>query len=311
MKKYLLITAFTLATIFNATGQEWEYGLVVGPSHYQGDLSKAQITLRKTRVQGGAFMRLGLNPNLALRAGLYYGRLAGSDADWGRKFDGGANFSATYKTFDNTHNYYWRKKRNLSFTSNIAELSIQLEYNIFKFIPNSIGYKWSPYIVVGVAGFYFNPKAELDGNSYSLAKYRTEYEKVARIESKGKGYSLFNIALPTGIGVKYNLMEDVTLSFEIVGRKTFTDYLDDVHHNYPYNGPGDIRQVIPGSVDARLANRTAEATDPKGNPFKAYDFSTPPAGGNEARRGDPKQFDSFVFSGFTISKIIRKRIPQD
>lgn len=291
--------------------QDWEAGLIVGPSSYQGDLSKAQITMRKTRFQGGAFARKQFSPNLSIRAGIYYARLSGSDQDYARKFDGGPSFVAQPGNNDRTHNYYWRNKRNLSFTSNIYEFSLQLEYNLFKFIPNSIGYKWSPYLIAGISGFRFNPKAELDGVKYNLAKYRTEYEKVARIESKGKGYSLYSFAIPTGIGVKYNLMEDITLSFEIVGRKTFTDYIDDVHHNYPYNGPGDLIQVVPGSIDARLADRRTEALDPKGNPFRANDFQTPPAGASETRRGDPRQNDSYIFTGFTISKILRKKIPQD
>lgn len=47
-----------------------------------------------------------------------------------------------------------------------------------------------------------------------------------------KEYDLTQINIPYGIGVKYFVTERFTLALEIVNRKTFTDYVDDVSTTY-------------------------------------------------------------------------------
>lgn len=308
MKKLLLLAlTFTCLGSF-IQAQEWEYGVFIGPAQYQGDLSKAQITWPKTRFQGGALARLNLNSKMAVKFGFYAGRVTGADKFWGEKFDGGVAFQPQIGNSDNTHNYYWRKKRNLDFFSNIFELTAHFEYNLMKFIPGSPRYRWTPYLLAGFSAFHFNPKTTLNGTTYKLVDYRTEYEKIQKMDQGKKAYSLFSFAIPTGIGIKYNLGRLWTVAFEIAGRKTFTDYLDDVHFNFPYNPAGGTAQVTIGSIDAQLADRRTEALDPKGNAFKAYDFSRAPATTKEVRRGDPRQMDTYIFTGFTLTKTIRKYV---
>ncbi|MGL1572121.1 hypothetical protein ACSTHY_00040, partial [Vibrio parahaemolyticus] len=48
-----------------------------------------------------------------------------------------------------------------------------------------------------------------------------------------KQYSLFNLEIPIGAGIKYAINENVNVYFEFAFRKLFTNYLDDVSNTYP------------------------------------------------------------------------------
>ena len=47
-----------------------------------------------------------------------------------------------------------------------------------------------------------------------------------------KPYKLTQLNVPLGVGIKYFVTENFAVSFEIVHRKTFTDYMDDVSNQY-------------------------------------------------------------------------------
>ena len=47
-----------------------------------------------------------------------------------------------------------------------------------------------------------------------------------------KPYKLTQVNIPLGVGLKYYASERINLSAEVLYRKTFTDYIDDVSHNY-------------------------------------------------------------------------------
>lgn len=47
-----------------------------------------------------------------------------------------------------------------------------------------------------------------------------------------KEYKLTQFEIPMGVGIKYYVKENFFLGFEVLHRKTFTDYIDDVSTSY-------------------------------------------------------------------------------
>jgi hypothetical protein len=47
-----------------------------------------------------------------------------------------------------------------------------------------------------------------------------------------KQYKLTQLNIPVGFGVKYYIRENLYIGFEVLHRKLFTDYVDDVSTNY-------------------------------------------------------------------------------
>ena len=156
-------------------------------------------------------------PNINVSTGLLYTRVSGSD-----------RYSRNAGNVD----------RNLSFTTNILEWNIRGEYQLFDLEDRP----WSPYAFLGLALFHYNPYAQDSlGRKTYLRPLSTEGEGIP-----GTGvsnYSLIQLAIPFGVGVRLALSENIRVGLELGLRKTFTGYLDDVSGNYAdfatlYNAKG-------------------------------------------------------------------------
>ena len=128
-----------------------------------------------------------------------------------------------------------RYERNLSFRSNITEFMAVAEFHplyIFKkYDENDALPRYSPYVVGGIGFFSFNPQAKLLNRWVDLQPLSTEGQGFAEYP-KRKQYSLHQVSIPVGIGVKYELSPMLNLRAECVYRIINTDYLDDVSTNY-------------------------------------------------------------------------------
>jgi hypothetical protein len=256
---YTFIVALGLNT--TATAQDYDLGGFVGASFYNGELYPGLDNgflnaFRGFRPAIGGLARYNFNPHLSLRGNLNFGYVAGYDA-YGNKGTP-------------------REPRNLSFHSPLLELSALVEVNLMKYVAGSKSYKVAPYVFAGVGGFYFSPHAYKDGTKYSLRPLVTE---------PGKSYSPVSLAIPAGIGIKYNIRNDWTLGFEVGWRKTFTDYLDDVSTFYPTSA---YVVTSTSSIDDQMSNRSGQTV------------------AATSKRGNPDTKDSYYFVGFTIYKTIRK-----
>ncbi|MEO6290205.1 MAG: hypothetical protein ABIO76_09805, partial [Ginsengibacter sp.] len=89
----------------------------------------------------------------------------------------------------------------------------------------------SPYVVMGVGYFHFNPQAKLNGNYVNLQPLSTEGEGFSEYPNVAV-YKLSQICFPVGIGGRYDLSPLVNIRAEIVSRILLTDYLDDVSGRY-------------------------------------------------------------------------------
>ncbi|HXH19806.1 MAG TPA: DUF6089 family protein [Chitinophagales bacterium] len=274
------LTAFSFA-------QTMEAGFGIGVTNFLGDLGKKEpngrgyygdIEASLFRPALSIFFRNNFNYFFALKGAVTYGVWEGDD-----------RLSHTKKFMDDA---WFRSYRNLHFKSNVMELSFTGEVNFMRYIPGS-GRNWiSPYFVTGVSFVYFNPKAEYNGEWIALQPLGTEGQGMPQYPDR-KPYSLFQPAVPIGIGLKVNVSRFLTVGLEFAHRFTFTDYLDDVSLTYVseqefMNFHGDEK----GALAYELSRRSSEV-----DPEETYGYITQPG----EVRGNPGNNDAYLFSTVTLS----------
>ena len=119
------------------------------------------------------------------------------------------------------------RQRNLSFSSDINEISLLAEFHPLN-LSSSFHFPVSPYLLAGVGNFSFNPKTELNGAIVLLHSLHTEGEGFA--ETGRPNYKLSQFMVPVGGGLSFSPL--VTLKGELIYRVLNTDYLDDVSTVY-------------------------------------------------------------------------------
>ncbi len=194
----------------NAVVQEGEFGVGVGAGHYFGDLN-TKARLNRPKVAATVFFRKNFGNYIAVRLGASYAQLGYSDRY-------------------NTHNDFMFK-RNLSFNSKVWEVTLQGDFNFFRFMPGEPPYNFTPYITLGAGVFTYDPYAYLKGEKIFLRPLGTEGQGSALYPDR-KPYSSMAICIPFGGGIKYSINERINIAFEVLHRFTNTDYLDDVSKTY-------------------------------------------------------------------------------
>ena len=264
MKKVATLVLLFLAFVSVTEAQKVDVGLFGGASNYSGDLTKHNsIFISETKPAVGGIMRINPNPYLDFRIGVSSAYISGSDLNF------------TDQTLRN---------QNLSFRSNIVELSAVAEFNILGFdidIDN-----FSPYIFGGVAGFYHNPQALYQAQWVDLQPLGTEGQGTTAYPDRKK-YSLYQFSIPFGLGAKVNLGSGLTLALDLGLRKTFTDYLDDVSTTYVDQNTLILEN---GELAYKLSNRSGQEP---GTQFKEYPDGYP--------RGNPKYKDWYMMAGFSLT----------
>lgn len=232
MKKLLFILLISTLGISGLKAQYLEYGFGIGGAAYWGDLNAPDFgsNMSNSNLAVQAMAKLNFSRYVAIKANLLYGKLSGDDAN---------SFLE------------WQKQRNLNFNSPLIELTLLGELHLF-------GYNFgeenplSPYIAVGVGGFYFNPKTQYQGVTHELQPLGTEGQGMSGFPSK---YNRMSIAIPFGAGVKFKVNDRVNFSIDILARRTFTDYIDDVSTTYVSY---DELAAGNGELAANLGNRIGE-----------------------------------------------------
>lgn len=227
MKKLLVGLVFILLAQMAIAQKGWEAGGWLGVSYYFGDLN-TNYSLDRPGFAGGGIARYNFNNRIAAKMSVNYGKISAEDANSRNAFE---------------------RARNLSFESTIVDGAFQLEFNFLPYTHGSKDEYYTPYLFAGFSAFYFNPKAELDGTLYELRPLGTEGQ------FKGEEYYTVNGAFVYGIGFKVDLSYEWSLNFELSGRQTFTDYVDDVSTVYT-----DIDDLLKarGEIAAQLADRSID-----------------------------------------------------
>ncbi len=210
--------------------QHSEVGLWLGSGTYFGDLNR-DFSFQKTKPAVGVLYRFHYNEYVSLKAGVGLTWLAHADS---------------------LSNNPFQKVRNLSFKTSLIEAAAQIDLHFKRFRPGDERHAFTPYLTMGLAAFYFNPKAELNGETYNLQALGTEGQQNTDFSGR-KPYRKIQLAIPIGVGVKYWMRGNWTCFFEVNYRTALTDYLDDVSTTYV-----DPFILGDGTVTAALADRSLE-----------------------------------------------------
>lgn len=245
--------------------QEGEFGIGLGASHYFGDLN-TRAQLNRPKMAASLFFRKNLGNYIAVRIGASFAQLGYSDK---------------YNDFNKQ-----MFSRNLSFNSKVWELSLQGDFNFFRFMPGEPDYSFTPYITLGAGVFTYDPYAYLRDEKILLRPLNTEGQGSSLYPDR-KPYSSMAISIPFGGGIKYALNERINIAFEVLHRFTNTDYLDDVSKTYV------DPSVFPPNPDGSPSNGLLLSD-------RSYELG-PPIGIPGRQRGNSKQKDQFVTAMFHIT----------
>jgi opacity protein-like surface antigen len=239
---------------------EGEFGVQLGTAHYFGDLNP-DTRINRPKIAMGVFFRKQINDYVAFRVGANFAQLGYSDV---------------YETKNE-----FRRRRNLSFNTNIWELMLQGDFNFFKFNPVNPDERFTPYLTFGAGVMGYNPYAFLGNTKYFLQPLGTEGQGSTAYPTS-KPYSLTALAFPVGLGVKFALTNQLNLNIEVAHRFTTSDYIDDVSSTY-----AGISAFKPGSPASFLQDRSYETGSIIGNQ------------GNQ--RGFSKQKDQYIMATVGIT----------
>jgi hypothetical protein len=274
----VLVANQASAQRFSKRKQYNSVGVTLNAMNYFGDIvpnpSITSLRFAATRPNLGVTFTRRFAPRISARAALSYGRITGDDAKAADATDPDAKF---------------RFNRNMNFRNDIVELS---GVGIFDLIENRNNYlkrpDFVPYVFAGVAVFKHNPKGALpDGRFIALQPLGTEGQRAT-----GDSYSLWQVSIPFGGGVRYKLNKSFDLGLEIGWRKTFTDYLDDVSGKF--------------APDAQLITDNAKyfgrgITRSRDGDFVSFD--TP-----GSMRGKSNEDDWYIVTGLSLNYILAPRV---
>lgn len=265
LQKRLFLFICLLGIGFHGFSQIHEFGVWGGITNYFGDLN-TKTSFKFVRPGAGAFYRYNIKYRGAWKTSINWGQAEFNDA-------------ATKIPVN--------LQRNLSFKTDIFDVTTVIEFNFLKYDKESKKHWFTPYLGTGLTLFFFNPKAQYNGKWYFLQPLGTEGQNDPSY-SGVKKYRLFSFAIPIVGGFKFSFKRNWNVAIEAGVRKTFTDYLDDVSGKYPSYAS------LPGGstgLAAALSDRSGENGGEKiGKP--GY------------QRGQSPKFDDYLMGGITISYTI-------
>jgi hypothetical protein len=175
-----------------------DWGILLGASAYQGDLSALPSLMAESRPMLGLVYDYFLDKNLAVRGMVLAGGLSGDDRHRGSNFG-----------------------RSWAFSAPLLEMSVQLQYHPWgKARYNQIGFfqrHLSPYVSLGL------------GMAYVKATLRTPPADAVLFPEPG-ARNVF-VAMPMSGGLRYVISPQFSLFGELGARNVFSDYLDGVSDN--------------------------------------------------------------------------------
>ena len=272
----LLLSSGTHAQLaLSFKDMEKDLGFEIGPSFFLGDLGGnlgdgkrfiKDLNLPTTRYFLGVSGAIYPASWLGIRANLNYGRLYGNDA-----MTTGDDFASK-----------GRRERNLDFRTAIEEMTLAFEIYPTDFFTMALDYqpRLRPYALIGAGFFHFNPQ----GTYQDPATGQTTWVDLRPLHTEGEGfgpgfpkeYNLWQPNIPIGIGARYDLDDQWSISGELMDRLTFTDYIDDV------SGQFVAPSVFYAHESPALAAMSVAMSNKSGLPISA--FST---------RGDPNDNDAY------------------
>jgi len=262
MKRFGAILA--LMCMFSAAQAQYaELGFTLGGNYYIGDLNPYKHYPENTSIAGGVIFRYNFDKRYTMKMNLLFGSLKASDAN---------------------SNSEVQLQRNLQFRSSLMEFGVGIEVNFFEYEIGDKKHWITPYMFLGLAYYKFNPEAKIDDTWFELQPLGTEGQgTTARPNSET--YSLNQINIPFGLGLKVSVSDRIGIGFEWGYRLTFTDFLDDVSGTYVDN---DLLAFENGPLAAELADRSISPNDVL-------------LENADSQRGNPESNDWYVYSGVMLT----------
>lgn len=204
----------------------------------------------------------------------------------------------------------FRSNRNLNFrtptygltTSIVFLYQIQIKQKGHQFYLKGIqgwgNYIITPYVQIGIGGFYFNSKGNYHDSWKKLKPLCTEGQGLVTTRKK---YSSIQPNIPLGVGIRFWINKQWEVGLEYSQWITFTDYIDDVSTTY-FDKDALIQSK--GQIAADMANPspTALISDPSNPGYSPLYRSTLPG----QQRGDPRDNDHYINLMFTVYYTITK-----
>jgi hypothetical protein len=289
------LCSLTLALVFYhpsysqfTAGNYFEAGVSVGPMIFLGDLGGhaglgtpflKDYNMNATKLAYSLYVAAHPSELIGIRLSATFGAVEGDDSYIKNK--GGEEVS--------------RLDRNLNFKSNITEANLMFEVSptvIFEDDPTDTWHRIRPYGLLGIGVFHFNPMgAYVDPNTSA-----TTWVFLQPLHTEGEGfvagrpnYSLTQLEIPMGFGLKYYVSDNVNMALELVYRKTFTDYIDDVSTTFV--DPAVLAANLPPGT-AQIAIAMSNKSPLQGIPGSNYNPGD--------KRGDPTQPDAFFTLGLKV-----------
>jgi hypothetical protein len=205
MKQLLMVFLIGLM-VFEAHGQQSvDIGFFGGSGTYFGDMTKTEWQ-KSISPAYGAFMRFNFNPRYGLRFNVLNGNIGAVG-----EFDSQTrNANPTDQSWD--------------FNKNVLDISLQFEFNYFKYIVGDKATPYSTYIFGGVG----------------MQSYSYNFQYIDQPSG-----SEVTPTIPFGLGFKFNLGKRIGLGIEAGMRKTFSDKLDNLDDplSYDITAAGIVNQV--------------------------------------------------------------------
>lgn len=183
----IIITLLTVLSITLAKAQIHELGIGFGGANYVGDIGSTNYLAPKD-LGYTLLYRWNRSPRHSYRLSFTQAKISGDDA----KAGSGS-----------------RRNRGYSFSNDIKELSLGIDFNFLDFDLHQPDFAMTPFVYAGISGIQFH---DLHFKFHKLVE-----------DKRNKNYAL---AIPFAVGLKTRINPRFILSAELGARYTFTDNLD-------------------------------------------------------------------------------------
>lgn len=163
-----------------------EIGMSFGGANYSGDVGDEQYVM-PNKLAGGLIYRRNLNSRISLR-GTYTFYVLSDD--------------------DKLSSNIVKQQRGYSFTNNLNELALGIEFNFLEYDITHPNKDYSPYLFFELAGF--NYKTVSSQNTDGTHNFQSD----------------FALAIPLGVGFKAGITREIGVGIEFRARYALTDELD-------------------------------------------------------------------------------------
>lgn len=286
--RYAFLAIFTMVSpVFHAqhlnTQQNWavnkhEISLGLGATGFLGDLGGADqavsdyslkdIDFNSSQLGGSFSYRYRFHRYFATSTMINAGMLQGSDAFTTEPI---------------------RNMRNLNFRSFFTMVSQRFEVVLLaneragrnRRSGRYIDHNEQLYVVGGIGGMYFNPKARYQGSWVTL---HDKYTEGQGLSGGPAPYKRITATIPLGVGFRMGIGQLWRIGLEVAYVKTFSDYIDDVSGEY----------YDPAMIEAAYGPDAAYLSNPS---------ETPEAFNPGSKRGG-KHKDAFFYATIMLTRNI-------